>query len=95
MKLQLGCCVGLKNIVMSAHASRRAKERGISEEWIKAVINEPQETIDVKFGRKASFKKFGDYYIVVIYEDHKDEIVVVTVVRADKKRLKRYGFSRI
>jgi len=85
----------LKNIVMSAHASRRAKERGISEEWIKAVINEPQETIDVKFGRKASFKEFGDYYIVVIYEDHKDEIVVVTVVRADKKRLKRYGFSRI
>ena len=85
----------MKNIVMSAHASRRAKERGISEEWIKAVINEPQETIDVKFGRKASFKEFGDYYIVVIYEDHKDEIVVVTVVRADKKRLKRYGFSRI
>lgn len=87
--------MGLKNVVVSAHASRRAKERGIPEEWIKATINEPQEIIDVKFGRKASFKQFGDYYIVVIYEDHKSEIVVVTAVKVDKKRLKRYGFSRV
>jgi hypothetical protein len=87
--------VDLRNVVVSIHASRRANERGIPEELIKAVINEPQETVNVKFGRKASFKEFGDYYIVVIYEDHKDEIVVVTVVKVDKKRLKRYGFSRV
>jgi len=33
----------LKNVVVSAHASRRAEEREIPEEWIKAAINEPQE----------------------------------------------------
>jgi len=49
----------MKKIIFSKHALERARERGIPEEWAAEVINHAEETINVKFGRKASFRKFG------------------------------------
>jgi len=51
--------------------------------------------IDVKFGRKAAYRELNDYYLVVIFEEHKDEIVVVKILKLDDVRLNRYGFNRI
>jgi len=85
----------MKKIIFSKHAVERARERGIPEEWAAEVINHADETINVKFGRKASFRKFGKSYVVVIYEQGIDKIVVVTMLKVDRERLKRYGFSRV
>ncbi|MEE8401592.1 MAG: DUF4258 domain-containing protein [Candidatus Hydrothermarchaeaceae archaeon] len=68
----------MKKIVFSKHAIGRAKERGISEEWAAEAIYNAEETVSVKFGRKASYKKFENDYVVVIYEDSVDKMAVVT-----------------
>lgn len=85
----------MKKLVFSKHAMRRAGERGIPEGWAAEVIYNAEETINVKFGRKASYKKFGDDYVVVIYEESVDKMAVVTILKVNKERLERYGFSRI
>ncbi len=82
-------------IRVSAHALKRTKERGIDFELIERVIKEPLEVIDVKFGRKAAYRELNGYNLVIIFEEQKDEIVVVTVLKVDDVRLNRYGFSRI
>ncbi len=82
-------------IRLSSHALKRAKERSIDLKQIEEVLRNPTETIDVKYGRKASYKQYDDKFIVVIFEEHDDEIVVVTVLGVDEERLKRYGFSRV
>ncbi len=79
-------------IRFSEHSLRRAEERGITLEQIKLVVQEPSEVIDVKFGRKAAFKQFREEYVVVIYEERNNEIVVVTTLKVDRERLIRYGF---
>lgn len=85
----------MKKPVFSKHAMRRVKERGISEEWAAETIYDAEETINVKFGRRACYKKFGKDYVVVIYEESVDKITVVTILKVNKERLERYGFSRI
>lgn len=85
----------MKKIVVSKHALKRARERGIPEKWISEVIRDPEETINVKFGRTASYKRFSTEYVVLIYEERADKIVVVTILKVDRERLKRYGFSGV
>jgi len=87
--------IRMKKFIFSKHATKRAKERGIPEDSAAEVIYNSEETINVKSGRKASHKKVGDAHVVVIYEESVDKIVVVTILRVDRERLKRYGFSRI
>jgi hypothetical protein len=82
-------------IRVSEHAFKRIKEREIDIELIEQVIKDPLEVIDVKFGRKAAYRELSGYYLVVIFEEQKDEIVVVTVLKVDEVRLNRYGFNRI
>lgn len=85
----------MKKLVFSKHATKRAKERGIHEEWAAEAIHNAEETVNVKFGREASYKKFGGDYVVVIYENSVDKITVVTVSNVNEERLGKYGFSGI
>ena len=87
--------MNMRKPIFSKHAMKRAGERGISEEWAAEAIYNAEETINVKFGRKASYKKFGDDYVVVIYEESVDKVAVVTILKVSKERLERYGFTRI
>ncbi len=82
-------------VEISEHARRRAEERGVPAEIIEEVVRRPEEVITVKFGRKAAYREYGEKYVVVIFEEQKDEIVVVTTLRVDRERLRRYGFSRV
>ncbi len=82
-------------IIFSKHMLKRARERGIYENQIINVIREPVEVVDAKYGRKGSFKHFECDYVVAIWEARNGEIVVVTSVKVNKRRLERYGFSRI
>ncbi|MEM2759624.1 MAG: DUF2283 domain-containing protein [Nitrososphaerales archaeon] len=72
---------------MAKHALGRARERGIAKSEIVHAITEPDDIVDVKYDRKASFKHLECNYLVVIYETRKGEIVVVKSIRVDKKRL--------
>ncbi len=80
---------------ISKHALRRARERGIDKTEIVNVIERPDEVVDVKYDRKGNFKHIECNYLVVIYETRNGEIVVVTSIIVNKKRLERYGFTRI
>lgn len=85
----------LREVGLSDHAKRRAKDRDIPTSDIVKVIVDQVETIEVRFGRKASFRHVACFYLVAIYEVQKDKIVVVSVVRVDRRRLRRYGFARV
>ena len=85
----------MSRIRFSKHVLKRARERGIDDREIISTIEEPTEVIDVKHGRKGGFRHFECDYVVAIYETRNGEIVVVTSVKVDKRRLERYGFSRI
>lgn len=84
--------MGLK-IIISEHAKKRAEERGISLEWIREVLENPEGLANVKFGRKIAYKKIEEKYVVVIFEERKDEILVITTLKVDRERLGRYGFN--
>ena len=45
------------------------KERKISFDQVEEVIKNPEEAINVKHGRKASYRRYGDRFIVAIYEE--------------------------
>ncbi|MEM2191569.1 MAG: DUF4258 domain-containing protein [Archaeoglobaceae archaeon] len=80
-------------IIISEHAKKRAEERGIGLELINNVLESPEGLANVKFGRKIAYKKIEEKYVVVIFEEQKDEIVVVTTLKVDRERLKRYGIG--
>jgi len=82
-------------IRFSEHALKRITERELDINLVEKVIEEPLEVIEVKFGRKAAYREHNDNYLVIVFEEQKDEIVVVTVLKVDGVRLNRYGFSRI
>ena len=80
-------------IEITPHARKRMEERGITIEQVKEVIQNPEETIEVKHGRKASYRRYGDKFVVVIYEE--EDILIITALKVDERRLKRYGFGGV
>jgi len=56
-------------IKLTPHALIRMKERKISFDQVEEVIKNPEEAINVKHGRKASYRRYGDRFIVAIYEE--------------------------
>jgi len=58
-------------VIISQHAAKRAGERGISLYQIEKTVQQPDGIIEVRYGRKAAFKKFGNLYAVSIFEKQK------------------------
>jgi len=87
--------LSLKRLKRSLHALIRMRERKISFDQVEEVIKNPEEVINVKHGRRASYRRYGDKFIVAIYEESNGEVKVITVLKVDERRLMRYGFSRI
>jgi len=82
-------------IKLTPHALIRMQERKISFDQVEEVIKNPEEAVNVKHGRKASYRRYGDKFIVAIYEEDNGDVKVITVLKVDERRLRRYGFSRI
>jgi hypothetical protein len=82
-------------IEFKPHALRRMEERDIEKEEIELVMRDPREAIQVKFGRLAAFNYINEKGLVVIYQKQNNKIEVVTAIWADKRRLRRYGFTRV
>jgi uncharacterized DUF497 family protein len=81
---------------LSAHAVKRMAERGISTEEVKLTLDSPTEVMMVRHGRRAACRHFPEcQYVVVIFEAAEEELIVVTAVKVDEERVRRYGFSGV
>ena len=71
-------------------------ERGISADEVEVTLDSPVEVTTVRYGRRAACRHFPEcHYVVVIFEPVEEELIVVTAVRVDEERVRRYGFSRV
>ena len=82
-------------IIIKPHAKQRMKDRAVTEKQIINVLQNPKETISVRYGRLATYGTIKDQKLVVIYEKRNQNIEVVTVLWVDKRRLKTLGFAGI
>lgn len=82
-------------ITLTEHAKAQMHLRGVTFNEAKTVLSRPAETVATRANRLASYAEIQGRYIVVIHERHLDEDVVVTVMSVDKRRLERFGFSKI
>lgn len=82
-------------IKYSSHARKRMLERSITPKEVEEALNNPLEVIQTRYGRRAACKRLpGGKFVVVVFEAEED-FIVVTAVKADKERTRRYGFSRV
>ena len=62
-------------------------------EEVLRTIERPMGVVVVRYGRRAYTRHFeGCMYIVVIAERVEEDLIVVTVLRVDRRRVLRYGF---
>lgn len=77
------------NFIFSNHALQELQRRGLQQNMVESVLNNPQQIIAEKEGRKAyqSQVEFGGgkiYLIRVIVADNSDPAVVITAYRTSK-----------
>ena len=82
-------------IEITPHARKRMEERGITIEQVEETVQNPEGTIEVKHGRKASYRRYGSKFVVVIYEEEGENVLVITALKVDERRLRRYGFGGV
>jgi hypothetical protein len=83
-------------IRFSTHAEHRMREREISHEEISETLVRPDEIREMRYGRHGAFKRLvGGNFLVVIFERYNEDLIVVTALKVDESRVKRYGFTRI
>ncbi|MGC8912271.1 MAG: DUF4258 domain-containing protein [Nitrososphaeria archaeon] len=74
-----------KPIKITLHTRRRMLKYGLEEETVVKALRAPDYIVEGAFGRKIAHKSMDDLILRVIYEDN-EEIIVVTVYPARKKR---------
>ncbi|AFY85168.1 DUF4258 domain-containing protein [Oscillatoria acuminata] len=77
------------NFIFSNHALQELQRRGLQQNMVESVLNNPQQIIEEKEGRKAyqSQVDFGGgkiYLVRVIVADNIDPAVVITAYRTSK-----------
>jgi hypothetical protein len=79
--------LGFEMVEIVGHALERMKERGISTEEVIATLKNPDETgLPTQAGRKRVRRnKTSGSAIEVAYEEYKDRIRVITVMRAERR----------
>ena len=70
-------------------------ERSITVPEVQETVDGPLETIQTKHGRTAVCARSAAKYLVVVLEKSGGELIVVTALKVDKERARRYGFNRI
>jgi len=78
-----------------SHALRRLTQREITQENITYALANPVETIQAKRNRIAIYSQINDRYLLVIFEKLNNEELVITAIWSDRRRLRRFGFTRI
>ncbi|MGQ9640595.1 MAG: DUF4258 domain-containing protein [Candidatus Bathycorpusculaceae bacterium] len=72
-------CWVLQGLIAAQHAKQRMRDREITEAQISKILQEPKETISVKYGRLAVYREIKNRKLVVIYEKRNENIEVVTL----------------
>ncbi|MCT7960271.1 DUF4258 domain-containing protein [Laspinema sp. D1] len=77
------------NFIFSNHALQELHRRGLQQNMVESVLNNPQQIIEEKEGRKAyqSQVDFGGgkiYLVRVIVADNIDPAIVITAYRTSK-----------
>jgi len=73
------------------------RERSIQNRDVEGVLHNPVEDIETKFARRAALGRTstGGKFIVVVYEVSGEGFIVVTAIKVDGVRARRYGFTRV
>lgn len=56
----------MSKIIWTKHAEERNRERQITQGWIEATINHPDNFSEIEGGKIKCVKNFGDYTVTVI-----------------------------
>ncbi|MBO8175060.1 MAG: DUF4258 domain-containing protein [Thermococcus sp.] len=72
------------DILFIPHALERMNERGISKDLVIGALTNPDKVEEGHFGRKVAQKNIDGKLIRVIYEEHEDEIIVITAYITSK-----------
>ncbi len=67
-------------IAFLPHALDRMRQFGISEDEVRAVLDEPDEEGEANMGRSFSQKLVGNRLMRVVYNKSADEVVVITAM---------------
>ena len=87
---RLGCGkLTSKEIRFHEHAEEKMRRRGISKEVALKTLENSEEVIDGKYGRKIAQKVFGKYLLRVIFEEHENYILVITLYLTKQRRYLR------
>jgi len=71
-------------------------ERSITEAEVEEVLARPLEVVSTRYERSAAcMRSASGKYLVVIFEGPQEDFIVVTAVKVDKDRARRYGFTRV
>ncbi|WP_324735203.1 DUF4258 domain-containing protein [Thermococcus sp. SY098] len=73
-----------RDITFIPHALERMNEREISKELVIEALLNPDKVGEGYFGRKVAQKVIDGKLIRVIYEEHEDSIIVITVYITSK-----------
>jgi len=65
------------------------RRRGISKEFALKTLDNPEEVINGKYGRKIAHKVFGKYLLRVIFEEQENYILVITLYLTKTRRYLR------
>jgi len=73
------------------------QERSITEREAEGILDDPIEVIETRYARHAALGRpsKGDKFIVVVFEGSGEDFIVVTALKIDGERAKRYGFTRV
>ncbi len=80
----------------SSHARKRMLERSITVREVESTLAYPLEVVQTRYGRRAACRRLaGGKYLVAVFEGAGEDFIVVTAVRVDKNRVRRYGFTQV
>ena len=73
-------------ISFHAHAIEKLAKRNLDKSLIKEGINNPDRVVEGRSGRKIAQKVYGRYVLRIVYEEHKEQILVITAYLASPER---------
>ena len=69
-----------------SHAVEKLAKRNLDKSSIKEAIKSPDRVVEGRHGRKIAQKVYGRYVLRIVYEEHKEQILVITAYLASPKR---------
>ncbi|MEE8401760.1 MAG: DUF4258 domain-containing protein [Candidatus Hydrothermarchaeaceae archaeon] len=73
-------------IIFHSHAIEKLKKRNLDKSTIQEGLNNPDRVVGGKYGRKIAQKVYGRYVLRIVYEEHKEDILVITAYLARPQR---------